>query len=260
MAIAKCTAFYQFKNSGWSTTFYKEGTSLSEIMGSARTWGGLVRQCGSRDVRFTHLRGVFLNQPNATRLEVIENPAKLPDLDADVPWTSILVRVTGVIGNRRMLMLRGQKDSYFTDGRLVTNVDNVGVINALEFFLHENDWGIYGENYSLNVKTVASVDSAGTVTTVENHDIAIGHKFKFLRTRTTDGRLVTGIWTVMAPVTTTSFKIAGWEPTDIILKGKLRRYDPIVDIVRRCDIVRAASRRVGRPFGQQAGRRSRRAR
>jgi hypothetical protein len=278
----KCTALFQlstnvdFPNAssrrigGWSESWYFPGTSVTNaafLFQGAPSVAGLAIPgwCSYRaailptGAAIVGQRYQQVNPTGATQTTGQMFPGS-SGLTADIPQQAVLIYCPAAGANNiRRSTLRGIPDSAIVEGEYVALA---GLNNAiLNWFSFLSNFQFRVRDLSQPTFTILNITAAGLVTCETPHTIAQGAMVRILRTKTADGDLVGGRFQVatIGPLGN-QLTLTNWTPAEATTGGRIRVDAiafPFVNAAA-CQIGRAVTRRVGRPFTSYRGRRARR--
>jgi hypothetical protein len=176
----------------------------------------------------------------------------------DVPQMSLLCSVNAAsASNVRRFGIRSIPDSEVVNGEF--QPDPGFASQLADFFTQLSNWQFVGRDLTTPVYNVLSISVGGVVITAPANTLATGDKVRFKNVKITlTGQLVSFTTTVIATGVGT-FTIQDWPAVDATggtvtaLKYALFTMDG-----SSASVVRVSTRKVGRPFGQYRGRRSKR--
>lgn len=244
---------------GWSESWYYPGTSLTTFLGGPmQSWatfraGMLALGCSIVGVRVQQVAPVGPSQSL-----IVAYPGT-QSKEADVPQMALLCKVPALNAtNIRRMILRGVPDVNVLEGEYLPDTAFSVAFNLFATAL--NAFQFRGRDLSQPRIPILSIDALGNVITINPHTFQVGQMVRILRSKTSDGDLIGGAFQVatIGPLNT-NFKVLNWggEATT----GGTARQDAIVFLnidFANIAIGRIITRRVGRPFAQFRGRRSRR--
>jgi hypothetical protein len=174
----------------------------------------------------------------------------------NLPVDSVLcqVGIQNTIGVKRFF-LHDLPDDWIDDNDLdpAKRLDVFAVINAYTF----NGFQVRALNPAALNAPVLSIDTLGNVVTTAAMGIGVNTYVSFLRCRDINNRPVRGQFVVDQFTDTTHFRLAHWTGQVVPRSGRVRastyQFAGAVDL-GEAGIIRAASRKVGRPFFQKRGR------
>jgi hypothetical protein len=281
MAV-KCTALFQlatnvdFPNNptrrlaGWSESWYFAGSS---IQNAQSLFQGINLVGGIGIPGWCSLRAAMLPGGAAIvgqRYQVVNptGPSQVTGqlfpgssgATADIPQQAILIYVPALGANNiRRSTLRGIPDPIIVEGETAFTPAFTTALSS--FFSFLQNFQFRARDLSQPTFTILNITAAGVVTCETPHTLQVGQMVRILRTRTADGDLIGGRFQVSAiGPGNTVFTLLNWTPAEATTGGKVR-VDAIVFVPVNpagCVAGRAVTRRVGRPFTQYRGRRSRR--
>lgn len=278
----KCTAFFQLATNvdfpnlparrigGWSESWYFSGSTIASAI---PFWVGQAFGLGLQSAGWCGYRAAML--PGGCtivgqRYQVVNptGPAQSTGLlfpgtageQADIPQQAVLIYCPGAgTNNVRRSTLRGVPDPRIVEGEFQPAPYFTTAINT--FFSFLANFQFRCRDLSQPTFTILSITAAGLVTTETPHTITQGQMVRVLRTKTADGDLVGGRFQVASiGPNNNQLTLTAWTPAEATSGGKIR-IDAIAFVTvnaSQCVLGRAVTRRVGRPFGQYRGRRSRR--
>lgn len=250
---------------GWSESWYYPGTSLNSAIAQYQGQGGVFGSVGWGPARagLLGLGAAIVGQrfqvvnpvgpAQSTAFQFVGAPAR----EQDIPQAALLLKVPGLnVLNIRKTVLRGIPDSQIFEGELSTDFV---YLTQLQLFQRElANWQFRGRDLSQPTIRIISISAMGVVTTEAPPPYVVGDIVRVLKTKLPTGKLVGGRFQVVAvgpgfnQVTLLNW---GFGPTTI---GSVRK-DLIVFIgadSANVTVSRIVTRRVGRPFFQFRGRRS----
>lgn len=179
---------------------------------------------------------------------------------ADIPQQALLITVPSTNANNiRRSTLRGIPDARVVEGEFQNTPSFNGALNT--FFNTLGNFLFRGRDLSQSTVNIVSISPLGVVTCEANIPFLVNDMVRVLRTRTADGDLVGGRFQVASVGPGSNvFTLLAWTPPEATTGGRVRK-DAIVYVAidsTRIAVNRCVTRRVGRPFTQYRGRRSRR--
>jgi hypothetical protein len=278
----KCTALFQLSTNidfpnlpnrrigGWSETWYFPGTSLTSAMnffqGASFTLGfGLPGWCQYRAALLPNGAAIIgqryqqVSPTGATQTTAQLFPGS-SGFAADIPQQAVLIYTPAVgVNNIRRSTLRGIPDTWIVEGELSVP-GSLGNPFA-PFFSQLANFQIRCRDTTQPTFTILSMTAAGVLTTELPHTIVAGQMVRILRTKTIDGDLLGGRFMVASTGPGNNvLTLMNWTPAEATVGGRVRVDAIAYNFVNAgaCQVGRAVTRRVGRPFSSYRGRRARR--
>jgi len=265
VATMKCTALFLFtttdtnkadgnRSAGWSESYYYPtadfAVAANQFGQLCRCRAGLLATGGSIiGQRYQLVDPVGASKSGAVGFTGNSGAA------ADVPQMALLItaEASGTT-NKRSLIVRGVPDARVVGGNYSPSTDYDRRLGIFYAGLR-NGWVMRGANMGNQKSPIISIDTTGVVTTSIAHGLAAEQRVQILRTIMPNDRQKGGVYTVMAPVTATTFKIAA----DFTLPthgGKARKYEIVNPNYGACELQRVVVKKVGRVFFPYRGRAS----
>jgi hypothetical protein len=267
MPIYKCTAFFTYAGQGWSETYYRTQTTPVGAQTDFQTLLNARAQIlvYSAEISAQRISDVAIQRDSGLIARSVGGQWDKVE-SGDTPWQSMLCRLSSGTTYWRPLYVRGIPDAEWTSG---DHSDPAWEKAVVKFFN-----AIIGGSFQMQVKTknpalapqlqVISVvpnPATGTVqiSTVAAHNLAVGDRVQIYNFR--GWRPAPGTKTVVIVNTATSFTVSGTPPAGwaYTSQGSIKKvvYDYV--LIDDANVERVTHRIVGRPFGQQRGRRAARA-
>jgi hypothetical protein len=256
------------RQAGWTESWYYPGQVIATAQTATIGAGG-----GGGPPGLAQLRASFLPPGNAIvgqRYQVVSPTG--PSLTTiatfpggwneaeDIPQQALLVNVPGLaVANVKRLILRGIPDARVVEGEFSPII---GFTASMQnFFNGLSGWSFRGRDLAQPRTAILSISAIGAVITETAHSLVVGQMVRILRSRAVDGDLLGGRFQVasVGPANNV-FTLTNWAPGEATTGGTVRPdaiIYPSVD-VSRVAVARCITRRVGKPFFQYRGRRSRR--
>ncbi len=255
---------------GWSESWYFEGPSAQSLYAAAfgTALGGGATQLGLCGVRSLLLPfgGAIVGQ----RIQQLEPLGPSQSLSAnfpgsaaaaDVPQMALLCTIPGLtVSNTRRAILRGMPDIRVVEGEYSPSQAYAAFLAA--FFEQLGNWRFRGLDLSQPSIPIINISAAGVVQLGGlSAGFAVNDKVKILRAVDGVNEPVGGIFMVGAIPSATQITLIAWT-AGACTGGSCRKHAVIYPLVdsANCKVGRIITRRVGRPFTQYRGRRSRRRR
>jgi hypothetical protein len=278
----KCTALFQLSTNidfpnlpsrrigGWSETWYFPGTSINAAMTffQGGTFGFGPNVPGWCSYRAALLPGgaAIVGQryqqvsPTGATQTVAQLFPGASGFQADIPQQAVLIYTPAAGANNiRRSTLRGIPDSWIVEGELAVPGSVGFPFNP--FFQILGNFQIRCRDTSQPTFTILSMTAAGVLTTELPHTIVAGQMVRILRTKTVDGDLLGGRFMVSSTGPGNNvLTLFNWTPAEATVGGRIRVDAIAYNFVNvgGCQVGRAVTRRVGRPFTSYRGRRARR--
>jgi len=252
--MLKCTAFFTLGNAGWSETWFLNSTALTAGM-------NLLQALITTRMAMCHSTvtciGLRVSNPDnpviftVRQVSIVGSAAGNRDItNAALYWNCV-----GSNFGRRQIITRGQPDQQILNGVYQGVPPFDASAAAWGARIVSDGWCIrVQDRASFPVVDGAGVDAAGVLTTFAAQPWVVGQTLKFFRTKDTLNRAVSGTWKIVLSPDDTHFTLRGWTAGRIVTKPRVRRYVLIPEQVATINILRAASRKTGRPFGSPRGR------
>lgn len=265
MAVLKYTWLFQlFTNvaspdatihriGGWSETWYDE--NLNVLLGSANLWAQKRALLLPQGAAIVGLRTQQVDPVGGAQTFAMNYPG-INANSADIPQMALQCKAIGVgVRNVRTFTLRGIPDGQVTQGEYkpVPPFDT----NLANFFkmLKQSAWNFRGRDLAQVAHPILTIDPTGIVAFSEPHGLAVGDYVRVLRTVLANGRQFGGRFYVDAVPSPLKITITGWSQ-GATTGGKGRKDAIVHPNVESATFDRIITRRVGRPFIQYRGRRS----
>lgn len=252
---------------GWSESWYWEGASVQDLFVYA--FGGQIGvgegQTGLCPVRAAMLPfGASMVGQRIQQVDPVGQSQSLSrlfpgtaGLNADVPQMALLCTIPGKnVKNIRRTILRGIPDARVVEGEFFPS--NAFVANLNLFFDVLSNWRFRGVDLSQAEIPIISVAADGTIQMQGlSAGFAVNDLVKVLRSSDANGSPVGGVFMIETIPSATSIKVRGWT-AGLCTGGKVRKHAFVYPVVDgdNCAIGRIVTKRVGRPFTQYRGRRS----
>lgn len=257
MALIRGQIFFESGNTGWTETYFYEGSSLFDFVQNQLSLLRNKRMAlSSPDIRSTYLRASFDNVFRDSQVLTVVRSGTYGNKTSDPTFVSLLLRLSATDLYRRPVFLRGVPDelidgqTFRPDATWTNNFNDFGRYLVRGFRIRVND---RNANPLLNG---TKIDSTGVVTTVQAHGLIRGDFVRFRRVKTSPK--TQGSWMVDQVVDANNFKVLNWDTRGAFNKLFLVQKQFIAGYqITDYDWERLVSRRSGRPFGQPAGRRRR---
>lgn len=179
----------------------------------------------------------------------------------DIPQMAMLCSAKGLgVNNTKRFTVRGMTDSIVVEGEF--NQGNISITEFQNFFKSLGNWAFRGRDLSQTTFKIVNIIQAANVlvTTELPYAPAVGSFVRILKSKDTSGNLRGGRFQVLTlgPLAN-QFTIGLWN-FGSTTGGSVRTDATIYPAVdpANCFVLRIVTRRVGRPFVQYRGRRSRR--
>jgi len=174
--------------------------------------------------------------------------------ERDIPQAAILMRI-GATGfaNKRPMYLRGIPDGQIVGGEL--RLEPPWKDAFLAYLTELAGWKFRGRDLTAPTVPIFSIDGTGNVVTEQPITLAVADMVRILRFR--GGSIINGRFPVETVTSTTVFKLRGWNGGSGT-GGKIRKDNYVYPVMARNQMAvsRIVVRKVGRPFFQYRGRRS----
>src|SRR5262245_5545951 len=253
---------------GWSEHYYWEGTDVSlfiaQFMGGAHASGSYLGLCAARagilpkGASVVGQRWQQVDPLGPAQSRGVTFPGST-GLEADVPQMTLLCSAPGVgVRNVRKLMLRGMPDARVTQGEFDAPTGYVANLNA--FFTRLSTFSFRGRDLAQPAFKIVSIDANGNVQCDAAVPFPALSYVAIGRTKNSLQRNVNGIFQVESISSTVGlFKVRPWT-AGACTGGYARQHVVIYPKFDAPNVKfdRIIVRKVGRPFTQYRGRRSRR--
>lgn len=259
MPIFKVTALFQAgtelpRVGGFSESFYTDAATATVAQSSLRLWVAQRRVLMANTVACIGTRVSAVATPGVSFTESFREPGQA-GIAADIPQMALQLNVNSADGARRQFQLRGIPDARVIQGEyapvqwFTTQLGRVTQVMIDSFRLRVTD----KTEPQIPVQVIGG-DGAFVLTSAMT--FAVGDSLQAMRMKDSVGRTVHGNYFVAAKTSSLAGTLANWTHGTITI-GRLRRrkitYSPITSV----DVVKIGTRKVGRPFVQYSGRRSR---
>jgi len=263
MALMKCTLLFQFtatdankadgtRSAGWSESYYYPTVDFDRAI-------NVTRQLSSARAGPLATGGNIIGQ----RYQIVDpvGPSRSSSMGytggsglvADIPQMALYCRARASGStNARELVLRGIPDARVVGGTYSPSQDFERRVDIF-FAALRNGWVMRGRDMNQQRSPIVSIATDGVVTTTISHGLAAGDRVQVLRTTLPNGRQAGGVYTVLEPVTSRTFKIA----TTIALPttgGSARKALVVTPSYGDISVDRIGTRKVGRVFFPYRGR------
>lgn len=246
---------------GWSETIWDNNTSditsFIEALARAR-----ARCLPNGATIIGYRRQIFDLQPNriipAGSATFAMNLPGTAGNQADIPQMglSCTVRTSASINTRRFV-LRGIPDAQVVTGEFDPSATYLHSLNQYLSELRAGSWDFVCRDLNLPSYRVVGI-IAGVITVSGPHAIPVGAFVRLLRVRDQEGSSVTGVYRVTSVTDPNTLVVANWGGQIVGVSGAIRQDQFAIYPITGFAIGRITTRRVGRPFEQYRGRRSRR--
>lgn len=172
----------------------------------------------------------------------------------DLPQVSVLARIgTSASPNTRNIIIRGIPDGAVVEGEYLDGV--IPAANWTNYARALNGYLFSGRVLTANQQTIDHIDANGAVVLTEALTVTAGTYVRVLRSLNDNGRRVGGrfrVGTVASPMT---FQLERYD-LGLVNGGKMRIDEQAYFSIAQdtFGIVRAITRKAGRPFGQFSGK------
>jgi hypothetical protein len=248
---------------GWSESFWRNdlidrtNPILTRLFQArARLLSGRASMVGYRIAQYT-LNGnkAYPGSANTGRLQ-FPGPSTV---ETDIPQMALDCTGATAGQNTSRFSIRNIPDGIVLQGEYQPTPTYKGFVTQYLNTLVSDQWSMIGRDFDQPSYRVVSVDG-GRATFAAGNNFATGDYVRMFRVRDTQGRAISGAF-LLEPTTppSTDFLLQGWPQGRIVTNSGTARRD-IINVFRftLCAASRISIRKVGRPFEQYRGRRSRR--
>lgn len=260
MSQTRTTWFFKLKNYGWTESLHHTVEDVAIVTARCRDLAPYRKSILSNDAQLVGVRisddlifrdSTFLADPT------IVGPGTFPGT-SDPAFTSLLLRWDASTTTRKNMYLRGIPDDLIEESVFVNSVDWLPRFNAWRDRVISFQFGIKRIAQTSNPQySIFGIDADGVVVTNQAHALTAGMRVHVTGVRTTP-RVPTQM-TVLAPITSGTFKLGNWAPRPALFpnNGKVRKYEfEVVPIISGTS-ERVVKKSTGRPFDTPRGRRRR---
>lgn len=250
---------------GWSESWYYPGTNIQACLAAAFGTGGLIPQLGLVPTRagLLSLGSSVIGQ----RVQVVDPPGLAQSLNnvypgnglfaTGYPSVALLSKVPGIgVRNIRRVLTRGLPSAVVTEGEYTpTALWNVALALYVQALA---GWQFRGRDLAQPIFNVLTISPAGLVQCQQNLPFATNQPIRILRTKDVTGDLRGGRFIVSTTGPLSSqCTILNW-PYGATTGGTVRADAVVYPAVDTANFApgRTVVKKVGRPFYQFRGRRS----
>lgn len=246
---------------GWSETIWQNGESpiasqLREIANHRRLLlPSSVRIIGYRQQVYQIVQsGLLAGGASIVLLGLSGNQTYFPDL----PQVALsMVANSNTATNSRRFSLRGIPDSVMVNGEYQPSASYRGFVTAYGNALIANGAVFPGRDLTQPIHNIESILD-GKLRTIGDISVAVGDRVLLRRCKDVDGVPVIGIFTVTA-VVGRDVTLGGFDLETVVGPvGLATRHVMRMTNINNVVVGRAVVRKIGRPFEQYRGRRSKR--
>lgn len=248
------------RTGGWSEGLYSANAPTAEI--GAGTYRSVFEELCSLRARLLPTGFAVVGQ----RYQQIDpiggsatggfNAPGSAGIQADVPQMALFLRLTAAeTPNIKPLTLRGLPDARVVEGEYKPESTFTA---ALQAFVNKlNIWRFKGRDLTQTPVAITSIDANGLATLDPGNPFVPDDYVRVLRTTDINGDRQGGRFRVIAPITTSTVTLQGWDLGECH-GGKMRLDLTIYPLIgaQTANVLRVIVRKVGRPFGQYRGRAS----
>ena len=252
---------------GWSESWYWEGASIQDLYiymfgGQIGVGEGIGGFCPARAALLPNgasMVGQRIQQvdPVGQSQSLSRNFPGTAAIAADVPQMALLCTIPGKnVKNIRRTILRGIPDARVVEGEFSPSNAFVAAVNL--FFDALNNWRFRGVDLAQPNLPIITIDATGVIQMgALSAGFAVNDLVKVLRSHSAANDPVGGVFMVESIPSATSIKVRNWT-AGACTGGTVRKHAFVYPIVDgdNCSIGRIVTKRVGRPFTQYRGRRS----
>jgi len=240
---------------GFSETWYIDKTFARSIQSARALAGARAALTGNRTLclgsRITEIGGKTYTDNHITPGRVRE--------DSDVPQMALLLKIgNDNLSSTKIFTCRGFLDTNVFEGDFTASRATLAAVQQMEGVLSTEAFRFRAKTNLASGVSVVSIDANGNFVLSGPLTFAVGGKLQVLRMRNTLGNTISGSFYVAARTSDTVGQLANWTGGAVAGSGKIRvlTYSyPLAD--GDLKILRVITRKVGRPFEQYRGRRSR---
>jgi hypothetical protein len=177
-------------------------------------------------------------------------------LITDMPQTALLcTAVSGSGPNRRRFFIRGIPDNEIVNGEYTPDSGFATNVNAYFTLLYQQVWRFLARDLSQPSYRVVGIANS-VITIVGPAPFAINSFIRLLRVKDKTGKPVKGVFRVTLAPDNVNFTVDGLAGVTAGVSGAIRLDSFVVPQIVSCSVGRAVVKKVGRPFEQYRGRRS----
>lgn len=256
--FVKGTMFLQQGAAGWSESWYFDGSTSSGFDTAMSTLLTARANLLASNGLALGYRVAQTNPPGTAHTGIM-NVASTSIAVQDLPQVSIFVRVYAVGNQKRLLMLRGIPDSQVVNAQYAPSGAYAGLLANYQSLVQTLGCRLRVHDTTEPVLAVLTVDTNGLTTFAGAHGLAVGNYVKFFRSKASNLATVKKTYQVLAVPSSTTAVLNGWPAGITLLNGRAYQlvYKTAV-IAGIGNVIRATTRKAGRPFGQPRGRLPRR--
>ena len=246
---------------GWSETLWWIGSDAPNVV--LRDWANkrapmLTRTCrivGARVQTFTRVGNLLVaGGTSAVGLSKQGNPATDPDL----PQVSLSLKAQAFgAPNTRRFVLRGMPDEVMKQGEFQPDSNFLRACTEYRNFLAASSWAFPGRDLSKPTVNIVSIITSVlklTDATLFN----VGDYVRLLKVKDLTGKSITGVYRVSVKAGN-DLTLENFDGTVVTKNvGKARVDYTAVYPIGTVELGRASVKKIGRPFEQYRGRRSKR--
>lgn len=260
MPIWKGTLLYQAgtelpRVAGFSESFYTDVDTADNAFGRLSRYLLNRRVLMASSVVCIGLRVSDVANPGVSFTQRFREPGQA-GIAADIPQMALQLECNSAAGAKRQFLLRGIPDARVIGGEysptqwFTTELSRMRATMRDYLLLRVTS----RTEPQIPVQVITG-DGAFILTAPMTYNV--GEKLQAMRMQDAFGRTVKGTYTVSAKTNSTVGTLANWTAGTITI-GRLRRRSIIYSPITSVSLVKVGTRKVGRPFVQYSGRRSRR--
>jgi len=242
---------------GWSESWYKDGdpaVALASLRDLARVRAPILAAQG----KIIGLRVAVIGGGSISEPIDLTGQSRLA---SDLPMVAALCSITdATLTKKKIFTLRGIPDDNVLIGRLTNASALYAQIFAFARALAAGGFAFRAKDTSVAPVPLVSVSNVGAFVFGAPVVFNVGDIIQVLRSRDTLGSNASGFYRVETKVNDTSGTFTQWPGFIIERSGSVRKAGFTYPSVNQdsMKIIRAITKKVGRPFGQFIGRSSRR--
>jgi hypothetical protein len=258
MPLNRLTFFFEQGENGWSEAIHTTSTSIPGLVAAATAYRNVRMPLLNAYATLVHVR---ISDDMVFR-DVLFDPFRLPQsglfgksFPAEAPWTAIDVRLGASPTVQRSLFLRGLPAGMISDTTIAGTPSFNASLAAYATRLLNAEFAIKNKDRGQFKQPITSIDAAGNVvmgiplTGVNQQSViqVLGIPRSVIPIR---------FFKVNTVTDQSHFQLRGWAGQTVGARGFLRPDVQVLSTITGFQTTVATERRVGRPFGQQRGRRA----
>lgn len=252
--MLKCTSFFSMGNGGWSETWFLDGSNVS---------------AGTIALQNLNLVRLALCPATVTligrRVSIVENPAIVNasstnlvgtnSASRDVLNAALLWQATAANGAKRQVWTRGVPDEQIVSGAYAGVNGYPTLTLAWQQAIISNSFAIRSIDRTVPIVNALAVDGNGVVTFLADPGWFAGDTVRFFRSKNSLGKTIKKSYRIALRTNGLTYTLNGWPAGVTALNPRARRIVPTLFVPVVLTIVKAGTRRTGRPFNLPVGRR-----